>query len=200
MGLVPQPSLGDVGDLGMMDGTDGHGRTQAEVSVGYTLWRNPDDHDDPVNLAELDEVTRMSLELEPPWPRPQWILDAVARMRYRQLWEVVRTSWSAVPTECNTLPVRLVDHVNHILMNHFRDELGLEPGPTPDGPWKVRQSAVNPRARLEVDGVPMPAMEIDTDPFVYGIGVQISRDVVATIAIARSELPFVRLALVTRTT
>ena len=25
------------------------------MAIGYTLWLNPDDHDDPANLAELDD-------------------------------------------------------------------------------------------------------------------------------------------------
>ncbi|MDQ1131123.1 hypothetical protein [Microbacterium sp. SORGH_AS_0888] len=198
MGLVPQPTLEDVGDLSLMEGTDGHRRQQAEVGVSYTLWRNPDDHDDPGNLAELDEVTRASLEIDPPWPRPSWILDSVKRLRYRRLPEAVRTSWSSESYAETTLAARLVQHVNHILVNHFRTELGLAPGPTFDGPWRARQSSVNRRATLEVDGVARPAAEIDTDPFVYGVGVQLSEDVVVTVAIARSELPFVRLALAPR--
>lgn len=83
-------------------------------------------------------------------------------------------------------------------MNQFREELGLAPGPTEDGPWKLRPSAVN-AAAVEIDGEAVPALEIDTDPFVYAIGARIRPHVVTTVVIARDLLPYTRLALHTRT-
>ena len=94
---------------------------------------------------------------------------------------------------------QLIDHTNYILKNHFRDELGLAPGPIGDGSWRVGASSVNPAATFEIDGEDMPAFEIDTDPFVYALGAQIRPDVVKTLVIARDHLPYIRLALHTRT-
>lgn len=193
MGLVPQPTLEDFGSGGI-----GQGGDQLSVSIGYTLWRNPEDRDDPTNLAELDEKTRAAIEDEPPWPRPVWLIEYVQRMRYPQLWEVVRTTWTRDPSERTSLSSQLVDHADHILMNQFREELGLPAGPTRDTGWRVSPSAVNHAVSLEVDGALMRAAEIDTDPFVYAIGVSITPDVVATTVIPREHLPYVRVALATR--
>jgi hypothetical protein len=200
LGLRAQPSLEDWGALGLETGADGSGAWMRAVTVGYTLWRNPADRDDPANLAELDDDTRRSLDQEPPWPRPPWILDMVQRMRYPMLWEAVRTSWHRDASELSTLPYLLAHHANHVLMNRFREELGLEPGPTgADGAWRVTERNVNPAAQLDVDGERMPASEIDTDPFVYAIGVRLDPTTVATVVVPRDELPFVDLALATRT-
>ena len=201
-GLVPQPSLEDLNSFGVMAARGSDGTTQTTVALNYTLWRNPNDHDDPANLAELDEVTRESLDQDPPWPRPRWLIEQVERMRYPMLWEVVRTTWTRVPDEYQSLPNQLVQHVNHILMNRFRAELGIPDGP-PSGPpggepWHARLSAVNPMAHLEVDGHEVDAVEIDTDPFVYGIGAQLAAEIVVTVVIPRADLPLIRLALATR--
>ncbi|MBS1896969.1 MULTISPECIES: hypothetical protein [unclassified Microbacterium] len=201
-GLVPQSTLEDLDSLGLTV-VGGAAPTQVTVAVTYTLWRNPDDHDDPVNLAELDENTRAALDQKPPWPRPRWLVEAAERMRYPMISEAVRTTWTQDPGEYEALPQQLVQHVNHILMNHFRRELGIPDGPPSgpprfDEPWRARLSGVNPRSRLEVDGAEVDAVEIDTDPFVFGIGAQLSPEIVVTVVIPRADLPLVRLGLATR--
>ena len=111
----------------------------------------------------------------------------------------MRTSWNRDLSEHTTVPRQLFDHANHILRNKFRAQLGLGPGPVhDDGDWEIKKSAVNPSATLEIDGVPVPACEIDTDPFVYAIGAQVSAHVVATVVIAREHLPLVRVSLTIR--
>jgi hypothetical protein len=202
MGLAPQPTLEDFGAFSMASrGTD-----QITVGVNYTLWRNPDDRNDPVNLAELDDEARAALEAEPPWPRPEWIVEYVERLHYPQLSEPVRTTWDRDASEHTTLAQHLIDHVNHILMNGFREQLGLPTGPPPpdydpfaDDGWRATLVAVNPAATLVVVGVERAASEIDTDPFVYAIGVRLAPDRVATAVIPRDDLPFVRVALATIT-
>lgn len=199
MGLIPQPRLedGDGYSLEAADGSRGH--SHDAVSISYTFWRNPDNRDDPANLAELDEQTRASLEVEPPWPRPAWLLEMVERLRYPLLWEAVRTSWYRDHTEYTTLEAQLVHHTNHILMNRFREELGLEAGrPAREGSWRATEAAVNRAASVVVNGVETSAHEIDTDPFVYAVGVRLSPALVATAVIPREFLPFVRVELATR--
>lgn len=120
-------------------------------------------------------------------------------MRYPQLWEAVRTCWTRDHSEYTTLDRQLIDHTNHILTNQFREPLGLANGPTGDGPWMVGPSSVNSAATLEIDGEVVPAVEINTDPFVYAVGAHIRPDVVTTAVIARDHLPHVRLSLHTRT-
>jgi len=198
MGLVPQPSLEDTGMIGGGFGRDAAGYRDFHVTVGYTLWRNPADRSDPVNLAALDEATRASLDEVPPWPRPAWLIEQVERMRYPQLWDAVWTTWNRDATECSTLTHLLLHHANHVLRNQFREERGWVglPGdhPAPD----VTEVAVNRAVSVVVDGVETPAEEIDTDPFVYAIGVRTAPDTVATAVLPRDELPHLRIAFATR--
>lgn len=205
MGLARQPSIEDFGAFSLTEGGGVGGTSSITVGIDYTLWRNPDDRDDPVNLAELDDDARERLEVDPPWPRPAWILEYVERLHHPQLSEAVRTTWDREASEWTTLTHHLVDHVNHILMNHYREELGLPLGPPPPGhdpftgDWRATATAVNTRAALEVDGAEREASEIDTDPFVYGIGVRLAPDRVATVVVPREHLPYLRVALATRT-
>lgn len=199
MGLTPQPAAEDIDAIAIADARGMGGQSQCAVSLSYLLWRNPVDRSDPVNLAELDEEERAALEVEPPWPRPAWLREYVDMMRYPQLWEAVRTSWNRDLSEHTTVPRQLVDHANHILRNKFRTQLGLEAGPIhEDGDWEIKAPAVDSSATLEIDGAPVEACEIDTDPFLYAIGAQVGAHVVATIVIAREHLPFVRVSLTTR--
>lgn len=198
MGLVPQPTIEDTDRPAIME-VGGEGLSQLAVSFSYMLWRNPDDRADPVNLKDLAPHEQAAIETIPPWPRPAWLVEYVESMRYPQLWEAVRTCWTRDQSEYTTLDRQLIDHTNYILMNQFREDLGLTPGPTGDGPWMVGPSSVNTAATLEIDGEVVPAVEIDTDPFVYAVGAHIRPDVVTTVVIARDHLPHVRLALYTHT-
>ena len=199
MGLAPQPTIEDLDMPAITEAIDGAGRSQFAVSFTYRLWRNPDDRGDPANLMDLDPEEQAAIDTVPPWPRPSWLVEFLEILRYPRLWEAVRTTWSRDPSDYTTLDRQLVDHTNNILMNHFREELGLSPGPTGDGSWRVSPSSVNAAATLEVDGEEIPAVEIDTDPFVYAVGVQLQPDLVTTVVLARENLPYVRLALHTRT-
>ena len=124
LGLVPQPSLDDINMESTTTSSGDSGMSQMSVSINYTLWCNPLDHSDPANLAELDESTRRALDEPAPHPRPAWLVEQVARMRYPMLWEAVRTSWHREPTDFSTPSYLLVEHANYILMNRFRTELG----------------------------------------------------------------------------
>lgn len=123
-GFAAQHAVG-VTDIGVSSSTDGRVMSVMTASVSATLWRNPSDKSDPVNLADLDERTRRSIEEVPPWPRPAWLIESVERMRYPMLWEAVQTAWHRTESEYTTLAYLLVHHANHILMNHFREQLGL---------------------------------------------------------------------------
>ena len=151
-----------------------------------------------MNLADLDETTRRSIEEVPPWPRPSWLIEQVERLRYPQLWEAVRTTWNRDPTERSSVQNLLADHVNHILMNQYREELW--PG---SNPWDQHEPAVsyrmvNGRARAVIDGVDVPGAEVDTDPFVYGIGAELAGGGVVTAVLPRAELKHIQIQFMTR--
>jgi hypothetical protein len=198
LGLLPQRHLEDWEAVGVGTETRNEVLTSCEVNISYTLWRNPDEPTDPLNLAELDEQQRHALEADPPWPRPPWLLEQVRKMRYPMLWECVRTRWCRDPHESDRVDALLVAHVNHILVNRFR--------PTPavsndlpydiDGP--VDERCVERGVPVLVDGVARDGVRIDTDPDVYGLGVDIGANAVLTAAIPRDALPYLEVAFAAR--
>lgn len=198
MGLMPQPSLEDTDSVGLSYGQDDRGYSEMTASITYTLWRNPDDRSDPANLADLDGETRRSIKEVPPWPRPLWLIEQVERMRYPQLWEAVRTTWHRDPSERTSVRNLLADHVNHILMNQYRHELWPK-----DKPWDqhapvVTARMVNDQAWTVINGVDVPAAEVDTDPFVYGIGAQLPGGSVVTAVLPRAELKRIQIQFLNR--
>jgi hypothetical protein len=198
MGLTPQPSLEDTDSVGLTYGLDDRGYSEMTASITYTLWRNPDDHTDPVNLADLDEKTRRSIEEVPPWPRPPWLIEYVERLRYPQLWEAVRTTWHRVPSERSSVQWLLVDHVNHILRNQYRQELWPGSNPWDQHPPPITGRMVNSLVGTVVDGISVPGAEVDTDPFVYGIGAHLTTGGVVTAVLPRAELKRVQVHFTTR--
>lgn len=197
MGLVSQPSLEDTDSVGLTYSQDARGYSELTASISYTLWRNPLDRSDPINLADLDEQTRRSIEDVPPWPRPAWLVEYVDRLRYPQLMEAVRTTWHRDRAEHTSLRGLLLDHVSHILMNQFRQELGL------GNPWDQPPSAatgltINDQAAVLVDGLEVPAVEVDTSPFVYGIGAGLPNGGTVTVVLPRAELSLIQIQFMTR--
>jgi hypothetical protein len=193
--LRPQPALTRVPITGFTEIGGATGREEISAAFSYTLWRYPDDHADPRNEIELDEATRRSLEDEPPWGRPAWLIEQVQAFRYPMLWEAVRTTWRASRArEGSTLSDQLVAHTNHILRNRFREELGLSRDPRDDDDaWTATITAVSDTS-LDVDGEHRPGLQIDTDPFVYGVGFRIDEHVVCTAVVPRDALPLVDLS------
>lgn len=169
------------------------GVNEMTVGVSATLWRNPADKSDPVNLADLDDVTRRSLDEVPPWPRPAWLVESVERMRYPTLWDAVQTTWHREGSERSTLDALLVHHVNHILMNHFREEAGLNVHDW-NAPGLASERVVRPGVDVSIDGEIVSGAEIDTDPFVYAVGARLSSGGTFTAVIPREHLPHLRLA------
>jgi hypothetical protein len=198
MGLVVQSSLEDVSMESVAYGQDATGYVEMAASISYTLWRNPDDRSDPINLAVLDEKTRRSLDEVPPWPRPVWLVEQVERMRYPLLWEAVRTTWHRDPSELSAPRRVLIDHANYVLMNRFREELGLGEISSDRFAARLTERAVNDRMSVRVDGVEKPAIEIDADPYVYAIGAEIGAGTVVTAVVPRDELDYVRIEFAQR--
>lgn len=198
MGLVPQPSLEDTDTVGLGYAQDNLGYSEMSANVSYTIWRNPADRSDPLNFADLDEQTRRAVEDVPPWPRPAWLVQQVERMRYPQLWEAVRTTWHRNSSERTSVSALLVDHINYILMNQYRRELGLS-----DNPWEQPGSAmtdlpVKGPVSVIIEGVGVPAAEIATAPFVYGIGAALPGGGVLTAVLPLAELQRVQVQFATR--
>jgi hypothetical protein len=198
LGLVPQPHLEDWGAIGVGSSTRDGVVDSWEVSIGYTLWRNPDEPDDPANLAELDEQRRHALETDPPWPRPPWLVEQVRRMRHPMLWECVRTRWCREPDTHDTVPAVLVAHVNHVLLNQFRPTRGSDDAGPHHLDGAVDERCVETGIPVLVDGATRDGVRIDTDPDVYGVGADLGDHAVLTAAIPRDALTYVDIAFAVR--
>lgn len=196
-GLVPQRHLEDWNAIGV-DSSEAAGMlVSCAVAISYTLWRNPEYIDDPVNLAELDDDTRESLDREISWQRPQWLVERSRRARYPLLWECVRTSWNGDRGPADTVETMLAGHVNHILRNSFH-ELRVR-GPFPgalDAPVDERHAEHG--VTVLVNGFEHAGIRIDTDPNVYGLGVDLGGNGIVTAVVPRDELRYLRLAFATR--
>ncbi|WJL96525.1 hypothetical protein QSU92_04910 [Microbacterium sp. ET2] len=195
--LVPQPTLARMPITGFAESTGTGGLAHQTVSFSYTLWRYPDDRSDPRNEVELDAATRRAIDEEPPWGRPAWLIEQAQLFRYPMVSEAVRTTWHADPSAPHaSLETQLVHHMNHVLRNRFREELGLPAGPTRDRSWQVRPSGVVP-GTVRVDGREVDGITVDTDPFVIGTGVRVDPQVVCTVVLAREDMSFIDMALET---
>lgn len=199
LGLVPQPHIEDWGSFSMSSGTSNGVMHEMTVGISYTLWRNPADRDDPINLAELDDESRRAAEMQTPWPRPKWLLETVARMRYPMLQEVVRTTWRADNPHRPTPAAELVQHVNHVLMNQYparsaRDPVALRGRPEPP----VDEHHVEYGVPVVINGVAVQGMRIDTDPHVLGIGADLRAGGLLTAVIDRDALSYLTIEFATR--
>jgi hypothetical protein len=196
IGFIEQRTL-ELADIGLVSQSDGTSFSMVTAVESSTLWRNPDDRSDPVNLAELDDATRRALDEVPPWPRPSWLIEEVERMRYPRLMEAVRTTWHRDEWEFTKLESLLVHHANHILMNQFREELGLGIQDW-DSPALTSARVVRHGVELVVDGSAVTGAMIDTDPFVYAVGAKLSNGGTLTAVVPREHLRYITLEFAAR--
>jgi len=194
--FVEQRSL-EVTDVGSSSAFGPGGYSAMTVGVSATLWRNPDDKSDPVNLADLDEETRRAVEEIPPWPRPGWLVERVELLRYPILWEAVQATWNREESESTTLEYLLVHHTNHILMNQYREQLQLDLHEW-DSPALTSERAVRQGVSVVIDGVRVTGADIDTDPFVYAIGAKLTHGGILTAVIPREHLAYIDLQFARR--
>lgn len=199
IGLSPQPAVEETYAV-LNSGQDQDGFFEMSATLSYLLWRNPGDRSDPSNLAELDDETRASVEDVPSWPRPQWLMEGVEKLKYPQLWEAVKTTWHRESSGLGSLSAVLVRHANHVLNNRYRTQRGLQ-----NRPWyePLQDSVTNKMVRTDiavlVDGVEVLGIEFDTDPFVYGVGAGLPSGGVVTAVLPRDELEYIRVEFSTRT-
>lgn len=173
------------------------GRVAMEaVALTYTVWRNPEDRDDPVNRLDLTAEMRTALEMRPTDPLPVWMEVVRERMLYPSLWEAVRTTYDSDPRTRPTAESALVEHSNYVLMNVFRDQR-VGPG----APWDVIDAATSSglelTADIMVDGVPTAVVRLMNDPHVIGAAVDLG-DRVLTAVIAREHAAHVVFEFATR--
>ncbi|WP_025156838.1 hypothetical protein [Leifsonia aquatica] len=186
--FVEQDALEEAGAGRTASTIDGRTTVQ-EVSLSYTVWANRADRDDPANREDLSPALRAELDAPPRRPLPAWMLEARERMRHPQMWEAVRTTMVERPgaERRPTAASTLVDHVNHILMNAYRDERvrGGVPG-TVQG--AAHDGAVERGIPVRVDGVDIDGVRIDTDAHVFGLAADLGERILSAV-IPRRFLP-----------
>lgn len=194
IGFVRQPALTELGVGTSGSSSNGGPVTLESVAISYTVWRNPDDLDDPANRADLSGPERDALDQEPVRPLPEWMHEARRLARFPSLWEAVMTT-RVLPTDGHSPASALIAHTNHVLMNTFRAErvVGEFPGDL-DSPVAERHIE---RVSVTIDGNDVPGLRIDTDPNVYSVGADLG-DRILTAVVARDHLPYVLLAFETR--
>jgi hypothetical protein len=92
----------------------------------------------------------------------------------------------------------LVDHVNHILVNQYRHEFGLSGNPWDHAAPAVTERVVNGQAAVLVEGVEVPGAELNTAPFVYGIGAELAAGGIVTAVLPLAELKRIQIHFTTR--
>jgi hypothetical protein len=115
--------------------------------------------------------------------------DALGYHRHRHRDRSERTSTRSV----------LLDHVNYILLNQYRQELGRGGNPW-DNKHKptVTDLTINGRVAVFVDGLEMPAVEVGTNPFVYGIGTELPDGGIVTAVLPRAQMNLIQIQFTTR--
>jgi hypothetical protein len=199
-GLAPHRHLEDWGISGVTMNASDDSRIDepvvqsATLSRSYTVLRNPDSRDDPVNLADMEESLTAAVDRRTPDDRPAWMVRLLERMRYPMLWEAVQTHWSPTPEEWDINEL-LTAHVDFVLHNRFRAENGLG-DPTAER-WVslVKRDAARP-SEVIVDGAVANGVIIDTDPFVFGIAAPLDDKRVFTAVVTRAFLDLVPLEFV----
>ncbi|WP_249777318.1 hypothetical protein [Arthrobacter sp. C9C5] len=110
----------------------------------------------------------------------------------------MRTTWHRNPSPGTSLRSVLVEHVNHILRNRYQQELGLSDGSWDQPAAAVMDRMVNDQVGVIVNGAEVPGAEVDTDPFVYGIGTELAGGGVVTAVLPRAELMLIQVQFATR--
>ena len=117
-------------------------------------------------------------------------------MRYPQLWEAVRTTHISDGSTWHTVAAALVQHVNYVVQNAYRDERvrGSFPGELVD---PAAEGQIQHGIQISVDGAEVAGMRLDTDPHVLGLAADLG-DRILTAVVPREHLPYVRLEFMTR--
>jgi hypothetical protein len=92
----------------------------------------------------------------------------------------------------------LVAHVNDILVNRFQQTRVVDDDAPHDLANPVDQRCVEPDVPVLVDGLAREGFRIDTDPQVYGLGVNLDAHTVLTAAIPRDALTYVEVTFAAR--
>jgi hypothetical protein len=169
-----------------------------DATISYTLWCNPADRADPVNLAELAPEIRAGLEQEPPSPLPEWMMFLREQMWYPMLWEAVRTTHISDGSLWHSPELAFIEHINYIVMNTFRAERirGEIPGELVD---EVAEDRIEHGVPVMVDGIEVDGMRYEDDMHVVGVAADLG-DRYLTAVIAREHLSLVSLEFMTRPT
>lgn len=188
MGLRAQPLSDDAGYLSIQDNYDDHGLCDMSVTVSYTLWDAADDRSKFLGGLEQGAVEGVVPGSVHQYKRPRWPEEYVRRMNYPQLFEAVRTTWTRDAEAAQPLAAALVDHANYVLINQFRQELGLPQESSAIPPMMLTEKTVNGHAEVQIEDSKTAGAEIDTDPYIYAAGVEFPSGALMTAVLPRKYL------------
>ncbi|MGH3653805.1 hypothetical protein [Glutamicibacter sp.] len=198
MGLSVQPLVDDAGYLSVQDNYDDHGLCDMSVSVSYTLWKAEVDRSKSLGGLEQDAVEGVVPGSVHQYRLPRWLAEYVRRMNYPQLFEAVRTTWTRDSEAGQTLAAALVDHANYVLINQFRQELGLPQESSAIPPLILTEKTVNGQAEVHIEDSKTAGAEIDTDPYIYAAGVEFPSGALMTAVLPRKYLDQLELRFAVR--
>jgi hypothetical protein len=186
--LAPQSGLAEsgFGTVGSNDGTH-------EVTISYSVFRNPDDHNDPVNFTPNVAEVLNAIEQAERNSQPEWFTAGLRRMRFPILWEAVCTARTDIG-EPLSLAERLAAHINHVVMNTCAHRRHPEINFPSTLTNPVAATDALPGRLLRVDSADVSAIQIDTDVDVTGWAFATAHSAVL-IALPREFLPLVDLRL-----
>jgi hypothetical protein len=160
--FAPQPCLAEMGFS-----TVAIGGELTEVSISYSVFRNPDDPDDPVNFTDAREESDSLVREARDAGQPDWFTDAVRSMRHPTLWEAVCTM--RLPQVLGqSIAESLAGHMNHIIVNSMEGRVRATAEGIPELDSDVSPRHARNGATVIVDGIGFDAIHIDTDPDVVG--------------------------------
>jgi hypothetical protein len=124
------------------------------IALSYSVYVNPDDLDDPINLRRLKDGETAQTELT--HGQPAWVHKLIVQSRYPLLWEAVRTSTAVDALSWGSAAGALAQHLDHVAVN--AQERGPDAFLTPDS------DATDPKLAdpivLGIDGRPEPGIRI----------------------------------------
>jgi hypothetical protein len=188
--LAPQPVLREAGWS-----TQASYDTLEEVSASYSVFRNPDNLEDPANFIDDVESILASMRTAESSGQPKWFVTAVRNARYPLAADVVRTVIRAARPD-QSLADLLVNHLNQVLINSIAARR--------QGGWRLPPALDRPVTSGDAHGVTASVDEshlnglvIDSDADAVGWAVEVG-DRAVSLVLLRELLPLIDPRLVTR--
>lgn len=174
-------------------GTKGVNDQLMEASLTYSVYRHPDDLENPSNFAEDIASTQSAIAKAVSDKQPEWFMESLRRRRYPMLWEAVSTTRLGLDAD-RSLAERLAERVNHVLINTVESRRRSSEGAPPTLDHEVAAGDAQSGFTLNIDGTDIEALLLDSDPDVIGWAAEVD-DCAVLIAFSRDFAGMIDLRL-----